>query len=192
MITCVLKQILHKKKNHFHPTNRIPNSSFYCCWGDADPSGWSFATTKRAWKMHFWYPSQWDVCVLNIKESNFNGKMVQNFHVCLRSGSWWLNPPHTHCSRARIKYQPKNDYMETWTFFYLRRLFLPGYHITLYHVSGSQGRPCFSQFDFRSALIKFPWSHWKCYRYIFPKKWALLEHCAPSTVHYSPVRAEMN
>ena len=31
---------------------------------------------------------------------------------------------HPHRSGAGIKYQPKNDYMETWTFFYLRRLLL--------------------------------------------------------------------
>ena len=30
----------------------------------------------------------------------------------------------THRSGAGIKYQPENDYMETWTFFYLRRLSL--------------------------------------------------------------------
>ena len=29
-----------------------------------------------------------------------------------------------HRSRAEIKYQPKNDHVETWTFFYLRRLLL--------------------------------------------------------------------
>ena len=62
-----------------------------------------------------------------------------------------------HRSRAGIKYQPKNDYMETWTFFtYDDSYFLPGYHITLYHVSASQSRPRFSQLDFRSALSKFP------------------------------------
>ena len=27
---------------------------------EARTSGWSFATTKKAWKMHFWDPSQWD------------------------------------------------------------------------------------------------------------------------------------
>ena len=39
--------------------------------------------------------------------------------------------------------------METWTLF---TYILPGYHITLYHVSGSQGRPRLPQLDFWSAL----------------------------------------
>ena len=32
-------------------------------------------------------------CVMSIKESNFNEKIDQNFHICLRSGPRGLNPP---------------------------------------------------------------------------------------------------
>ena len=32
-------------------------------------------------------------CVLSVKESNFNEKNNQNFHICLRSGPRWLTPP---------------------------------------------------------------------------------------------------
>ena len=71
--------------------------------------------------------------------------------------------------------------METWTFFtYDDFYFLPGYHITLYHVSGSQSHLRFSQVDFRSALSKFPYGHWKCCWYIFSKRGTFGTVCAVS------------
>ena len=56
---------------------------------EAGPSGSLFArgrpliltTTKRAWKMHFWDPLQWDKCVLSVKESNFNEKRSKFSHL---------------------------------------------------------------------------------------------------------------
>ena len=55
-------------------------------------------TTKRAWKMQFWDPSQSVKMFLNVKESNFNAKMGQHFHICLRGqgrGSWTPPPLQT-------------------------------------------------------------------------------------------------
>ena len=43
--------------------------------------------------MHFETPNNEMKCVLGIKESNFNGEMGQNFHICLRSGPRGLTPP---------------------------------------------------------------------------------------------------
>ena len=60
---------------------------------EAGPSGSSFArgrpliltTTKRAWKMHFWDPSQWDKMCFECQRIKFQWKKDQNFYICLRS-----------------------------------------------------------------------------------------------------------
>ena len=52
---------------------------------EASLSGWSFATTNRAWKMHFWDPSQWDEMCFEYQRITFQWKNGSNFHVCLRS-----------------------------------------------------------------------------------------------------------
>ena len=70
---------------------------------DAIPSGWSFATTKRAWKAHFWDPSQWDRMCFEYQRINFNGKNGSNIHICLRSGSMELIPPPLSLSLT-VKY----------------------------------------------------------------------------------------
>ena len=93
--------------SHFHPNTRIPNSSFYCCLGDADPFGWSFATSKRAWKMYFWDPSQWDKMYFECPLIKYQWKKDKNFHICLRSGptgltcKHWLFSEFTHAVKAQ-------------------------------------------------------------------------------------------
>ena len=47
---------------------------------------------KRAWKMHFWDPSQWDKMCLKCQRIKFQWKKDHNFHICLWSGPRWLNP----------------------------------------------------------------------------------------------------
>ena len=76
MNICALKRILHKKKAIFWmiicKRPNPPEDHFQ----EASPSGWRFATMKRAWKIAFHNEIK---CVLSTKESNFNGKNGSKF-----------------------------------------------------------------------------------------------------------------
>ena len=87
--TCVLKRISHKKKSHFHPTTRIPNSS--SCHrmvgqrysiGVKDMKNAVLRPLTIRWNV-FWV-SKIHISML---------KMVQNFHICLWWGPMGLPPP---------------------------------------------------------------------------------------------------
>ena len=83
---------------------------------EASPSGSSFArcrpliltTTKRAWKMHFWGPSQWDKCVLSVKASNFNETEIKIFTFVYGQGrgGWPPRPPYGHLTIHFAKKAP--------------------------------------------------------------------------------------
>ena len=63
---------------------------------EAGPSGWSFATTKRAWK--FWDPSQWDRrCFVRVSKNLISMKKwikMFTFPYGQGRGAWPPPPPH--------------------------------------------------------------------------------------------------
>ena len=82
---------------------------------------------KRAWKMHFSAPSQWNEMCFVHQRIIFQGKKGQHFHICLRSG-WERCPldclksilahldhkghnllPHTRYCPWTIKWAQKNS-----------------------------------------------------------------------------------
>ena len=51
---------------------------------------------ERAWKTHFWDLSQWDKCVLSVKESNYTEKKIKIFTFVYGQGrGGWPPPPLT-------------------------------------------------------------------------------------------------
>ena len=67
--------------------------------------------------MQFETPHNEIKCVLGIKESKFNGKIGQNYYICLRSGPRWLTPPPLTVSLT-VKYpffydSPKSNNLDT-------------------------------------------------------------------------------
>ena len=97
MILCVLKRILHKK-SQFSCNYRNPQFLILLLL----PSGWSFprgrplilTTTKRAWKMHFWDPSQWDRMGFECQRIKFQWKKdkIFTFAYGQGQGGWPLLP----------------------------------------------------------------------------------------------------
>ena len=82
MVICVLKQILHKKKSIFMQLLESPIPPLT-------------ATALRMFicksvAPHF---DNHEKGMKNVKESNFNEKKDQYFHICLRSGPTGLTPP---------------------------------------------------------------------------------------------------
>ena len=73
---------LTQEKGHFHPTSRIPN---FLSLFAAALSHNGHSRGVKGMKSAFLIPP--------IKETNFNGKKGQNFHICLRSGPRELTPP---------------------------------------------------------------------------------------------------
>ena len=59
---------------------------------------------ERAWKMHFWDLQQcfdFELCVLSVKESNFNEKKDKNFAYGQGRQGW---PPHPFTVSLAVKY----------------------------------------------------------------------------------------
>ena len=83
MIICVLNRILYTRKSQFSFNYCNPQFLLLLLL----PSGWSFArdwpliltTTKRAWKMHLWDPSQWDKMCFECQRIKFQSKKVSKF-----------------------------------------------------------------------------------------------------------------
>ena len=75
----ILKRILHKKKKWMIICKRLTPSDYHL--QEASPSGWSCATTKRAWKMRFKTLHNEIKRVLSVKKLNFNGKYGSKFSL---------------------------------------------------------------------------------------------------------------
>ena len=96
MIICVLKQILHKKKSHFHPTTKIPNSSLLFAAALSLNGRIAVREAQRARKKHFWYPSQWRKMCFEYQRIKFQWKKwvkIFKFDYGKGRGGWPPHPP---------------------------------------------------------------------------------------------------
>ena len=93
MNICVLKRILDKKKAILWMIicKRLAPPDDHL--KEASSSEWTFATTNRAGKIHFWDPSQWDKMCIEYQKSNFNGKNGSKFSHMLLVGAKVADPP---------------------------------------------------------------------------------------------------
>ena len=79
---------------NFYAISGIANSSSYCCC-PSFARGWPLilTTTKRAWKMHFWDPSQWDKMCFECQRIKFQWKKIKIFTFAYSQGRGGWPPP---------------------------------------------------------------------------------------------------